>query len=277
LAESFILIAVPGGTKRPKIGRVVPNYYFSFASVALVGTLWSIASLSGYLRESVVPSPWLIAITGYRLIVEGYSGSTLQSHLLVSLERFGGGFALAVAFGIPIGLLMAWSTFFRHAIAPFFETFRFVAPLAWVPFAALWFGAGIGGPLLIVFSGAFAACVMNTFRGAQLVDGSLVEASRMLCASPWRIVVDVLMPGSVPAILSGLRVSAALAWQSLIGAELIAATSGVGYLIVQGQGSLRTPVVFTGMAVIGLIGALIDFFLKLLSDRLGRRYGSFKS
>jgi ABC-type nitrate/sulfonate/bicarbonate transport system permease component len=205
-------------------------------------------------------------------VTSGFAGHTLQSHLVASLGRFAAGFSLAAIIGVPLGLVMGWSAPVRYLVTPFFEAFRFIAPLAWIPFAALWFGTGIGGPILIVFSGAFAPCVINTFRGAQLVDPVVTEAARTLGAGPWRLTVDVLLPGSLPSILAGLRVSAALAWQSLIGAELIVASSGVGYLIVQGQGSFETSIVFAGMAAIGIVGLVIDRLLLFASERIGHRW-----
>jgi ABC-type nitrate/sulfonate/bicarbonate transport system permease component len=246
----------------------------SIMSSIVVVVVWSAASLGGYLRASLVPAPWEIFRAGYGMVTSGYAGSTLQSHLLVSFGRFLGGFTLATLTGIPLGLLVAWSSPIRHIVSPFFDAFRFIAPLAWIPFAALWFGTGIGGPILIVFSGAFAACVINTFRGAQLVDPVLTEAARMLGASPYRLIADVLLPGSVPSILAGLRVSAALAWQALIGAELIAAQSGLGYVIVQGQSSLQTPIVFAGMATIGLVGFAIDRVLLSVCNRVALSWRS---
>lgn len=244
----------------------------STLSISTILILWSAASLAGLLPKGVCPPPWDIANAAYRLVTEGFAGSTLQIHLLSSFGRFAAGFVLAALFGIPLGLVMGWSTPIRHIVTPFFETFRFVAPLAWIPFAALWFGTGIGGPILIVFSGAFAPCVINAFRGARQVDPVLLEASRTLGASPWRLTVDVLLPGALPSIMAGLRVSAALAWQSLVGAELIVASSGVGYMMVQGQGSFETPIVLAGMVAIGLVGLIIDRGLQFASDRIGHKW-----
>lgn len=244
----------------------------SSASVATVLCVWSAASLAGYMPPGICPPPWEIAKAGYRLVTTGFAGHTLQVHILSSLGRFAAGFLLAAIIGVPLGLVMGWSTSIRYIVMPFFETFRFIAPLAWIPFAALWFGTGIGGPILIVFSGAFAPCVINAFHGAQLVDPVLLEASRTLGASPLRLSVDVLLPGAFPSILAGLRVSAALAWQSLVGAELIVASSGVGYLMVQGQGSFETSIVFAGMVSIGIVGLIIDAMLRFASNRIGHKW-----
>lgn len=242
----------------------------SVASIAVALGLWFGLAWSGFLPKMFLPSPWDVATALIKHISVPFAGSTLPQHLLASLGRFLSGFALAVALGVPTGLAMGWFAPFRHAIAPFFETFRFIAPLAWVPFAALWFGTGIGGPILIVFSGAFAACVINTFRGTQLTDVRLVEACRTMGATNYRLMIDVLLPSALPSIMAGVRVAAALGWQSLIGAELIVASSGIGYMIVQGQGAVETSIVMAGMATIGLVGLVIDLGLQRIDARIGR-------
>ena len=142
--------------------------------------------------------------------------------------------------------------------------------IAWVPFAALWFGTGIGGPVLIIFSGAFPPCVINAYRGAKFVEPRFIEAARMLGASNLRIVTEVLLPASVPSIVAGLRISAGLGWQSLIGAELIVASSGIGYLMVKGQSNISTAIVMSGMIAIGIVGVVIDVLLRGLQARIER-------
>ncbi|RLP74692.1 ABC transporter permease [Xanthobacter tagetidis] len=254
----------------PAVGPGARLTLLSAASIAFALGLWFALAASGLLPKMLLPSPWDVAQALVKNIGVPFAGATLQQHLLASLGRFSAGFALAVAVGVPVGLMMGWFAPFRHAFAPFFETFRFIAPLAWVPFAALWFGTGIGGPILIVFSGAFAACVINTYRGARMTDERLIEACRTLGAGNWRLIVDVLLPSALPSIMAGIRVAAALGWQSLIGAELIVASSGVGYLIVQGQGSVETPIVMAGMATIGFVGLLIDLGLRQIDARIGR-------
>lgn len=265
-------MAISSPQHRSRRTSVANLTLLSGLSVATVLGIWSAASLAGLLSPGVCPPPWDILKAGYRLITTGFAGSTLQIHLLSSFGRFAAGFLLAAVIGIPLGLIMGWSAPVRYVVTPFFETFRFIAPLAWIPFAALWFGTGIGGPILIVFSGAFAPCVINAFRGAQHIDPVLLEASRTLGANPWRLTVDVLLPGALPSIMAGLRVSAALAWQSLVGAELIVASSGVGYMMVQAQGSFETPIVLAGMVSIGIVGLIIDRLLQFASDRIGYKW-----
>jgi NitT/TauT family transport system permease protein len=244
----------------------------SVMSVTVALGAWFALASSGLMSKMMLPSPWDVLVAFERSLGTPFAGATLSQHLIASLGRFFSGFLVAVALGVPTGLLMGWFAPFRHAVSPFFETFRFIAPLAWVPFAALWFGTGVGGPVLIVFSGAFAAAVINTYRGARMTDPRIVEACRTLGASSWRLMIDVFLPSATPSIMAGIRIAAALGWQSLIGAELIVASSGVGYLIVQGQGSVETPIVMAGMATIGVVGLLIDWALRLAERAMTRNW-----
>ncbi len=220
-----------------------------------------------------LPPPWSVAAKFVEMTHEPFSGYTLQQHLLSSFGRFGMGFALAVLIGVPLGLAVGWFRWLDAIVSPLFDALRFVAPIAWVPFAALWFGTGIGGPVLVIFTGAFPPCVINAHRGARFVDQRLIEAAQTLGASHWHIITEVLLPASVPSIVAGLRVSAGLAWQSLVGAELIVASSGIGYVLVKGQASISTSIVMSGMIAIGIVGFAIDALLQNLEAHLRRRRG----
>ncbi|GHG37052.1 ABC transporter permease [Paracoccus aerius] len=239
--------------------------------LALLG-LWLGVSHSGLIEARMLPGPETVASTILRLMHESFAGSTLQEHLVSSLGRYLLGFGLAVLIGIPLGLMMGWFEWLDDLVTPFFEMLRFIAPISWVPFAVLWFGTGIGGPLLIIFSGAFPPCLINAYRGAKMVDKRLIEAVRTLGASNYRVIKDVLLPGSLPSIVTGVRLSAGIGWQSLIGAELIVVSSGIGYLMVQGQANFATDIVMAGMITIGCIGLLIDFSLRVIEQSISRKW-----
>jgi NitT/TauT family transport system permease protein len=235
--------------------------------------IWSFASIAGLVSPQFLPPPWSVAEKFVALTREPFSGYTLQQHLASSFMRFGMGFALAGIIGVPLGLAMGWFRWLDAVVSPLFDALRFVAPIAWVPFAALWFGTGIGGPVLIIFTGAFPPCVINAYRGARYVDRRLIEAAQTLAARHWQMITEVLLPASVPSIVAGLRVSAGLGWQSLVGAELIVASSGIGYVLVKGQASISTAIVMSGMIAIGLVGFAIDIALRELEAYLRRRRG----
>jgi ABC-type nitrate/sulfonate/bicarbonate transport system permease component len=245
----------------------------TLAGAAAFLLLWSAAALSGITQRQFLPAPWEVVVRWADLMVQPFAGHTLLVHLASSLQRFAMGFLLAVAVGIPLALLMAYFSWVDRLVTPLFDAVRFIAPIAWVPFAALWFGTGIGGPVLIIFMGAFPPVLINTYRGAKYVDRKYIEAARMLGAGPLRSIVHVLLPAAMPSIVAGLRISAGLGWQSLVGAELIVASSGVGYLMVKGQGSLSTVTVMCGMIAIGVVGLLIDIALRRLQQRIEHQRG----
>jgi ABC-type nitrate/sulfonate/bicarbonate transport system permease component len=224
--------------------------------------IWTLLSVFGLVPHQFLPAPLDVIARFVALLTTPFAGATLPQHLASSLQRYLCGMLLAAAVGIPLGLLMGWFRLLDDVVSPIFDGLRFIAPIAWVPFAALWFGTGIGGPVMIIFAGAFPPCLINAYRGARFVDPHLIEASQMLGTGHLRTIVEVLLPASVPSIVAGLRVAAGLGWQSLVGAELIVAATGVGFMMVQAQANVSTPTVIAGMFAIGIAGMLIDVLLR---------------
>jgi ABC-type nitrate/sulfonate/bicarbonate transport system permease component len=235
--------------------------------------LWFAISVSGLVPRQFLPTPLDVVARTLHLLAEPFAGATLPMHLARSLERYTYGVILAVVVGVPIGLAMGWFRWLDDIVTPIFDSLRFIAPIAWVPFAALWFGTGIGGPIMIIFSGAFPPCLISAYRGARFVDSKYIEAAQMLGTGNFRTIVEVLLPASFPSIVAGLRVGAGLGWQSLVGAELIVASAGVGYMMVQGQSNVSTPTVVAGMIAIGIVGLLIDVALRQMETFVRRRRG----
>src|SRR5436305_1172030 len=243
------------------------------AGLATFFGLWAALSGFGLVPPRFLPSPLAVAQRMFFLIEHPFAGATLPLHVLSSVGRYALGFLLAAAIGVPLGLFMGRYGLLDDIVSPIFNALRFVAPIAWVPFAALWFGTGIGGPVMIIFSGAFPPCLISAYRGARFVDSKYIEAAQMLGTSSLRTIVEVLLPASFPSIVAGLRVGAGLGWQSLVGAELIVASAGVGYMMVQGQSNISTPTVMAGMLAIGLVGLLIDVALRQMEAGVRRRRG----
>ncbi len=235
--------------------------------------VWTLLSVSGLIPRLFLPSPAEVVERFIYLLNHRFAGGTLIDHLWSSLLRFAGGFGLAVVIGVPLGLLMGWFRLLDDIVTPLFDAIRFIAPIAWVPFAALWFGTGIGGPIMIIFAGAFPPCLINAYRGAKFADPRLIEAAQMLGTSNLRMITEVLLPAAVPSIIAGLRISAGLGWQSLVGAELIVASTGIGYMMVQGQSNVSTTTVMAGMIGIGIIGFIIDIVLRRVEEIILRRRG----
>lgn len=244
--------------------------YGAIGVVLFLG-IWSGLSQSGTVPKQFLPTPFEVASKFLHLLSFPFAGGTLQQHLWSSVLRFSYGFLLGAVIGIPLGLMMGWYRLLDEIVSPVFDALRFIAPIAWVPFAALWFGTGIGGPILIIFAGAFPPCLINAYRGARFVNRSLIEAAQMLGTSNSRIILEVLLPVSTASIVAGLRISAGLGWQSLIGAELIVASTGVGFMMVQAQLNISTSTVMSAMLAIGLVGFCIDIILRVVEAAVRRR------
>ncbi len=249
------------------------SLFLGLAGLTVLFGVWTGLSVTGIVPPQFLPTPLEVASRTLNLLTHPFAGATLPEHLASSFVRYAYGFLLAAAIGVPLGLLMGWFRLLDDIVTPVFDGLRFIAPLAWVPFAALWFGTGIGGPIMIIFSGAFPPCVINAYRGAKFVDRTLIEASQMLGTPSYRAILEVLLPASIPSIVAGLRVGAGLGWQSLVGAELIVASAGVGYMMVQGQSAVSTPTVMAGMVAIGAAGMVIDILLRQLEVYIRHRRG----
>ncbi len=235
--------------------------------------LWTLAAWVELAPRKFLPLPWEVVERGLGLVTKPFSGQTLQGHLGASIERYLRGFVLAALIGVPLGLLMGWYRLLDHIVTPLFDSLRFIAPIAWVPFAALWFGTGIGGPTMIIFAGAFPPCLINAYRGARFVEKKYIEAAQVYGASGPRVVYEVLLPASLPSIIAGLRIGAGAGWQSLIGAELIAANTGIGLMMVRGQGALDTSIVMVGMIAVGVFGLIVDVALRGVESWVNRKQG----
>ena len=243
------------------------------ATLTIVGTVaffavWYLVALMQIAPPKFFPMPHEVVKKLFELTQVPFAGFTLQQHMVSSLQRYSWGFGLAAAIGVPLGLMMGWFRWLDDIITPLFDGLRFIAPVAWVPFAALWFGTGAGGPTLIIFAGAFPPCLINAYRGARGVELRFLEAASMLGVGSFKTITEVLFPAAVPAIIAGLRIGAGLGWMSLVGAELIAASSGMGYLIVKGQSAIATDIVMAGMIAIGMVGVVIDLALRRLEALL---------
>ena len=244
-----------------------------FWRLTVLGTLaflavWYLARVLHLAPPQFLPMPHEVLLRLIDLFHTPFAGHVLADHMLASLGRFAMGFGLAVLVGVPLGLMMGWFGWLDDIVSPLFDSLRFIAPVAWVPFAALWFGTGIGGPTLIIFAGAFPPCLINAYRGAKNVDIRFLEAASMLGVGNFRTISEVLFPAAVPSIIAGLRIGAGLGWMSLVGAELIVASSGMGNLIVRAQSAVATDIVMAGMIAIGAVGVVIDILIRRVETKL---------
>lgn len=252
--------------------RLIEAWILPALGIVMFLAIWAGCTAAGLASPRLLPSPGAVITKLVTLTHVPYAGSLLQLHLAASLANFIAGYGLAVLIGVPLGLFMGRFRLFEWLVSPIYEAIRFVPPIAWVPFAILWLGTGFLAPTLVIFSGAFSPCVLNAYRGVRMADRAVLEAAQTLGAGSWITLTDVLLPAALPDIVAGMRVGAGFAWQSLIGAELIVGSTGLGYLIIQGESNLASSVVVSGMVVIGVVGAAIDFAMLRTEQYVRRKW-----
>ena len=190
------------------------------------------------------------------------------THIIYSTYRATTAFALATVLGVPLGLLMGWSRKFYDYSFPLVEVIRPIPPLAWVPLAILVLPGDEPAVIFVTFLVAFFVTSLNTLLGVESIDESYFRAARCLGASKKRLLVDVVLPGAMPFIFTGLQISMGAAWFSLVAGEMIAAQYGLGFLIWDSYSLIQYPVIVIGMATLGVIGWVSSALVRSVGRKL---------
>jgi ABC-type nitrate/sulfonate/bicarbonate transport system permease component len=222
----------------------------------------------GPVSELLLPSPQAFMDAFWRLLKRPYLGSSLFTHILSSLSVVLGGWLLAALVGMPLGIAMAWWRRLRWTVFPIFQLIRPVPPLAWIPLAIIWLGIGVGARMSVVFVAALVPWVMNSMQAVVSVDPILLQAARTLGANDRIILFRVVARTALPTLIAGARIALGNAWTTLIAAELLAASSGLGYVALNASRTLDTDILLVAMAVIGVLGALLSFGMQAIARTL---------
>lgn len=230
----------------------------------LVLGIWQGLASTEFINPVLLPPPSSLVTAAYEMIQEG----SLQVHVLASLKRVVYGFLLAAVCGIVLGVTLGWSKSIADVVRPLIESLRPIPPIAWTPIAILWFGVGDAPSYFLVFIGAVFPIFVNTFAAVVSIDRTQINAALCLGAGPWMLIRDVLVPASLPVVFPGLRIGLGVGWMCVVAAELIAAQSGLGYMIQQNRVLLQTQNVVTGMITIGVIGFAMSGAMGALERHL---------
>lgn len=232
-------------------------------------TLWWVAYEAGAFPQGTVPSPPEVA-QAFR--VELASGR-LFDDIVASLYRVGFGFVGGVLFAVPIGLLVGRSAAVRAALLPWINFFRSLSPIAWIPFAILWFGIGDPPALFIIFVATAFQLMLATAAASATVPGVHYRVAEELGLGRAEVLVRVTLPAIMPQLVTALRVAIGVAWMVVVAAEMIAVQSGLGYLIIDARNALRMDLVVAGMITIGAIGIGLDVLFARLTQIPALRWG----
>lgn len=228
--------------------------------------LWILLGVGEVFHPSLFPPPWDVGATLLSMMADG----ELFRHIAVSLSRVFLGFAFATLIAIPLGIAMGLSNRVFLFVEPLVEFLRPVPPLALVPLAVVWFGIGWTSKVFLIFYGCFFAIVINTVAGMKAVEPVHVRAAQALGASRWQILMHVILRSAVPDIVVGLRLAIGLAFLLIVGAELIAASEGLGWLIWDARFHFMGDRILVGMIAIGVVGFLLNRLLQMVETHLLR-------
>jgi taurine transport system permease protein len=233
------------------------------APFALLLVLWAV--LIPYFDVSPRLFPHLTSVA--QAGVEGIQDGTLIQHIGASLLRVAVGTVLALLVAIPLGVAMGVSPVVSSFLTPLFRFFSVLAGIAWIPIATLWFGYGFGAITFVIFNAVFFIVAYNTLLGVSTIPLHVRNAAASLGAGRWAMLTEVLLPGALPNIVTGVRTGLGFAWRGLIAAEMIATNVGLGYMLFVARDFYKTEVIVLGMIVIGVLWLLLDRLLLAPIER----------
>ncbi|WP_162893196.1 ABC transporter permease [Microbacterium halotolerans] len=205
---------------------------------------------------------------------EPYLGDTLLGHSLASLTTVLMGWFAAGVIGLPLGIWVAWSKHARWTVYPVFQLLRPIPPIAWIPLALMWFGIGDVSRVFVVFVAAIVPWTLNSIQAVEGIDPILIRAARVLGAGQTRILAGVVVPTAVPTLLAGAQIALGNAWTTVIAAELLGASNGLGYIALNSSRTLDTDILLVSMLTIGVIGAALSVLARTAVRLVGPGSGT---
>ncbi|MER8681707.1 ABC transporter permease subunit [Mesorhizobium sp. M1405] len=254
-------LSVPWSRPRPRRSRVSARVV-SAITILMVLAVWTVSARLQLVSPVFLPSP--VAVWNKFVVVarDGFVDATLLQHIAASLWRVFAALIVALVLGVPIGLAIGVSTIGRGIFDPLLEFLRPIPPLAYLPLIIIWFGIGEPSKILVIAIAMLAPVALSTASGVRGVSQERINAARSLGATQRQVIRHVILPSALPSILTGLRIALGAGWSTLVAAELVAATRGLGFMIQSAAQFLVTDVVVMGILVIAAIAFVLEFIIR---------------
>jgi len=230
--------------------------------------IWQGATQFGLVAAEFLPSPFTVLTTLRDLLINGYRGTTLGQDILATLGRCLGGFGLATLVGVPLGLAMGQSRAVAAATDFIVQFMRPLPPLSYLILLILWLGTGNASKVALLFLTTFPIITSAAMAGVRSVQGQRIQAAQALGAKPAQILALVVFPAALPMITTGLRIALAAAFSTVVAAELMAASDGLGWMVFSASQFLRNDIIIAGIFLLGVLGMSLDALLAALTARL---------
>lgn len=253
------------GARKPALPlRAAPVRVITILALLLI---WSLATYFEWLPAFYLPSPRAVVEQLFTVATEGYADATLLQHFDASLWRILAALVIALVTAVPAGIAIGLSPIARGILDPIIEFLRPVPPLAYLPLMVIWCGIGETTKVLIILIAIFAPVAITTAAGVATVPADRIDAARALGARRWQVLWHVILPNALPSILTGIRIGLGVGWSTLIAAELVAASRGLGIMIKTASDFLQTDIVVLGIFVIALVAIGFEWLVRL-AERL---------
>jgi taurine transport system permease protein len=253
-------------TARPR--QPISTLSISLLTLAALLFAWWAVTAAGLIEPLFLPSPQAIARKGWILLTQGYMDASLWQHLGASLGRIGLALLAAVLSAIPLGIAIGRNRIARGIFDPLIEFYRPIPPLAYLPLIVIWCGIGELSKVLLIFLAIFAPIAIATATGVRNVDPARLRAAQSLGANQAQLIRHVILPSALPDILTGVRIGLGVGWSTLVAAELVAATRGLGFMVQSAAQFLVTDVVILGILLIAVIAFALELGLRALQRKL---------
>ena len=264
----YVYAKTPEEQRTVKPRRELSLLTISSLSIAGLLWLWWAVTSAGLIEPLFLPSPQAVLARGWQLLGEGYMNASLWQHLGASLGRIGLGLLAAVLTAVPLGIAIGRHRIVRGIFDPLIEFYRPIPPLAYLPLIVIWCGIGELSKVLLIYLAIFAPVAIATATGVRNVDPTKLRAAQSLGATQAQLIRHVILPSALPDILTGIRIGLGVGWSTLVAAELIAATEGLGFMVQSAAQFLVTDVVILGILVIALIAFALELGLRALQRKL---------
>ncbi|MFE3838186.1 ABC transporter permease subunit [Pseudogemmobacter sonorensis] len=239
----------------------------SVLAVACALIAWHVVTATGVVKPLFLPSPLAVWEKFLQILTQGYTNTSLWQHVVISAGRVFGAFALACVIGIPLGLAMGMNPTMRGIFDPFLEFYRPIPPLAYLPLMIIWFGIGESSKVMLIFLSVLAPVTLGARSGVRSAAIEQIHAAYSLGASRSQVLREVILPSALPEILTAMRIGVGFGWTTLVAAEMVAATSGLGYMVLSASQFLQTSTVIVGIVLIALIAWVFDMAMRWMERR----------
>ncbi|WP_203626658.1 ABC transporter permease subunit [Lacticaseibacillus mingshuiensis] len=230
--------------------------------------LWILVTNTGLVSSILIPSPQAVWQTFVGVLIHGYNGIPFWQHLGITLWRLFAALLLAILTAVPIGLGSGVSPKIYAAVDSLIQFYRPIPPLAYYTLLILWFGIGEGSKILLLYLAAFAPIYLACVEGVHHLNNEYLLSARSLGAGKWTTFRYVTLPGALPDIFTGIRTAMGVSFSTLVAAEMVAATSGIGWMVIDASKYLKSSVMFLGIFILGGLGLLLDWFLRVLERHI---------